>query len=382
MEKVFLIVPTLIGHGEERMATLAAEVLQKKYDVTLIVFTKQNQQYFPDCRIVDLDIPAVGGKLGKMKNVLLRAIRVRKLRSVEKPKACISFGTSASFSNVFSKGYGKTIISYRGFASVQKGLSFYVSCFLADKIFCISKDLASQLISLVPWAEKKTSVIYNRIDIEAIERLKEEVCDHSPQRPAFVTVGRLEPVKGQDHLLKAFSRVKKTIPNASLTFVGDGSLRNELALLADKLEVSDSVFFVGAKKNPFNYLTKCDICVQSSISEGFLNVLVEAFACGVPVISTDCRSGPREILSVQDNIAVDGVTLADYGILVPAFTGYGSEEPKKEEILAEAMIRMATDKQLCQSYKNVVQERAAYFSKESYFTDLDYIIGGRKSEER
>lgn len=381
MEKVFLIVPSLIGHGEERMAALAADVLQTKYDVTLIIFTKINQQYFPNCRIIDLNIPAVKGILRKTINVILRAYKVRKLRCVEMPKACISFGTSASFSNVFSKGYGKTIISYRGYASVRKGLLFYLSCFLADRIFCISKDLAKHLVYLVPWAKNKTSVIYNRIDIENINRLKNEDCDYSPQRPAFVSVGRLEPVKGQNHLLKAFSIVKKVIPSASLTIIGDGSLRNELALMADKLGISDSVFFLGAKKNPFKYLVNCDICVQSSISEGFLNVLVEALACGVPVISTDCRSGPREILSNEDNIVVDGVTLATYGILVPAFKSYDSEEPHKEKLMADAMIYMSTDMLLLQNYKNIIQERVVYFSKDRYFNDLDYIIGGKNNDK-
>lgn len=382
MQKVFLIVPTLVGHGEERMAALASEVLQSKYDVSLVVFTKQDQQYFPNCRIIDLDLPAVDGVVGKLKTMFLRAYKVKKIRTFEKPIASISFGTSANFSNIFSKGYGKTIISFRGFASVQKGLSFYISCFLADKIFCISKDLTNQLIALAPWAKKKTSVIYNRVDMDAIDQAKEEECNYDPQKPAFVSVGRLEPVKGQDHLLKSFKTVSEAIPNATLTLIGDGSIRNELGALANSLGIAEKVFFVGSKRNPFQYLAKCDACVQSSISEGFLNVLVEAFACEIPVISTDCRSGPREILSNQDDLVVDGMKMAEYGILVPPFKGYGSEEPDKEKILADAMIRLVTDKQLYQTYKNVVKERAAYFSKESYFSDLDDIIGGEDLEKR
>lgn len=376
MEKIFIIVPTLIGHGEERMAALAAEVLQKKYDVALIIFSKANQQYFPDCRIVDLNVPTVERISGKIINVFRRAYLIKKLRLKEKPSAVISLGTSANFANILSRGTGKSIISFRGYATVKKGLSFILSCAFADKIFCISRDLKKQLITILPWAEKKTSVIYNRIDMDAIDKLKNEECSFNPQKPSFVSVGRLEHVKGQDHLLRAFKIVSDKIDSATLTFIGDGTLKSELVQLADDLLISDKVFFLGAKKNPFKYMRKCDVCVQTSISEGFLNVLVEAFACDVPVISTDCRSGPREILSeTTECIRGEGIQYEKYGILVPSFEKYGSDEPQKEMLLASAMEQLVTNSDLYSKYKEIVRQRAGDFSVEAYFRDLDRIIG-------
>jgi len=373
MDTVIIVIPSLIGHGAERMAVLASGVLQSKYNVILVTFTLAEQQYTPTCKVINLDVPSKAGTVDKIINLMKRIRLLRKIRKNERPAAVISFGPSSNFVNVFSRGIGKTIISYRGFASVQKSGSLYVSCKLADKIFGISKDLVAQLTDIYPWTKEKSSVIYNRIDLTSLKEKKNEKCDYQASKPAFISVGRLEPVKGYKHLINAFKIVKETFPSASLSFVGDGSMRKALEDQAAELGLDDSVFFLGLQENPFKYLKKSDICVQTSITEGFMNVLVEACACGVPAISTDCRSGPREILSERSERCMDVIEYAEYGVLVPGFSRPDSVEPQKEELLANAMVMLASDKELYWKYKNAGEKRAEFFA-EGYFEDLVALI--------
>ncbi len=373
MDTVIIVIPSLIGHGAERMAVLASDVLQSKYNVILVTFTLEEQQYAPTCKVINLNVPSKEGMVDKILNLMKRIRLLRKIRKNERPAAVISFGPSSNFVNVFSRGIGKTIISYRGFASVQKSGSLYISCKLADKIFGISKDLVAQLTDIYPWTKEKSSVVYNRIDLNTLKKKKEEECDYLASRPAFISVGRLEPVKGYRHLINAFKIVKESLPNASLSFVGDGSMRKALENQVAQLELNDSVFFLGLQENPFKYLKKSDICVQTSITEGFMNVLVEACACGVPAISTDCRSGPREILSERGDRCMNAIEYAEYGVLVPSFISPDSTEPQKEELLANAMVELATNKELYRKYRDVVRKRAEFFA-EGYFEDLVALI--------
>ena len=373
MDTVIIVIPSLIGHGAERMAVLASDVLQSKYNVILVTFTLEEQQYTPKCKVINLDVPSKDGMVDKILNLMKRIRLLRKIRKNERPAAVISFGPSSNFVNVFSRGIGKTIISYRGFASVQKSSSLYISCKLADKIFGISKDLVAQLTDIYPWTKEKSSVVYNRIDIKSLkEKIKEE-CDYQASKPAFISVGRLEPVKGYRHLINAFKIVKETLPSASLSFVGDGSMRKALEDQVAGFGLNDSVFFLGVQENPFKYLNKSDICVQTSITEGFMNVLVEACACGVPAISTDCRSGPREILSERSERCTDNIEYAEYGVLVPGFSSPDSIEPQKEKLLADAMVELAANKELYRKYRDVADKRAEFFA-EGYFDDLVALI--------
>ena len=120
----------------------------------------------------------------------------------------------------------------------------------------------------------------------------------------IVTVGSLKAQKNHALLLRAFSRLDR--PDAQLMFVGDGAERETLLVLAHDLGVADRVIFAGFHLDPTPFYKTADLFVLSSDYEGFGNVIVEAMACGVPVVSTDCPSGPAEIL-------VNG----KYGRLVP-----------------------------------------------------------------
>lgn len=102
--------------------------------------------------------------------------------------------------------------------------------------------------------------------------------------------------------------------------VGGGYLEAELKQKVYDLGLADKVVFCGFESNPFKYVSRCDCFVLSSDVEGFPNVLIEALACGKPVISTDCSSGPRELLAPATDLhhrAINNYEIGEYGILTP-----------------------------------------------------------------
>jgi glycosyltransferase involved in cell wall biosynthesis len=138
--------------------------------------------------------------------------------------------------------------------------------------------------------------------------------------------------KGQSHLIRAFAEARNRVP-CQLAILGSEELENELNQLASELEIDSYVYFLGWQPNPFEFMARATVFVSTSLTEGFGLALLEAMACRIPVIATDCPGGQREI------IAPDGTT--ECGLLVPA----GSEAD-----LAAAIVRMLTDSKMRERY--------------------------------
>lgn len=179
----------------------------------------------------------------------------------------------------------------------------------ADAIICVSHGVREDLISYGNIPFEKTHVIHNPIVDEMCE-LDSAPADSHPwlsptQPPIILGVGRLEKQKSFDILIKAFSIVRKS-QDCRLIILGEGSLRRELEALIYSLGLDSQISMPGFSQNPRHYMRHAALVALSSDFEGFGNILVESLAVGTPVISTDCPSGPREILD-------DG----RYGFLVP-----------------------------------------------------------------
>ena len=170
----------------------------------------------------------------------------------------------------------------------------------ADAVVCVSKGVAEDFKSIIPKAKGLVHTIYCSVpSLEVIDNAEKKVensfLESNKSHPIIVSVGRLVGQKNHSMLLKAFREVLKERP-AQLVLVGDGPDRNNLEQEARILKLSDHIFFAGYQENPYPFIKKSDIFVLSSDFEGFGIVLVEALSLGVSVVSTDCRSGPREIL--------------------------------------------------------------------------------------
>jgi glycosyltransferase involved in cell wall biosynthesis len=255
---------------------------------------------------------------------------------------------------VFSDGDGLT--SWTGVSRMNSYLR-NIAFRLADVIVAVSQGVANDFERF-----SKVKVIHNGLDLEGIEKKSREEVLHpwfNETEPIVVAVGRLVSQKAFSYLLEAVKLVNKKIP-LRLLMIGDGEFKGDLKKQAEELGIRDKVDFIGVKKNPFAYMARCDLFVLSSLYEGFPNVLVEAMALGLPVISTNCPHGPSEIIE-------DGRS----GILVPV---------ENSQAIAEAMLRVLGDRGLREKLKVEAKRRVSDFSLEtmvSKYTDLFLNLSGK-----
>ena len=180
-------------------------------------------------------------------------------------------------------------------------LSISLTYFLADKIICVSKGVENDIKNYSFFnIEKKLTTIHNPIinDLPEIKLNDNRIIQ-------ILNVATLKKQKDHKTLIKAVSLLKDK-NNYHLHIVGDGPLMNDLQNYSKKLNIDNIITFHGMIVNPSSFYEKCDIFVLSSIYEGFGNVIVEALSYGMKVISTNCNSGPNEILK-------DG----KFGLLIP-----------------------------------------------------------------
>ena len=205
----------------------------------------------------------------------------------------------------------------------------------ANALTCVSSDMVEQYQNV--FRNPPHVCVYNIVDDHGSrERMKESI-DHewlkNKTQPVLIAAGRLAHWKGFDDLINAFNELIKTKP-AKLLILGDGPMRAELQAQIDALFLSEVIRIEGYVENPLKYFVHADVFVLSSHVEGMPNVLVEAMMCGCTPVSTDCPTGPRELLQK-----------GKYGYLVPvndpiamaATIEIALDNPISQALLAEAV---------------------------------------------
>ena len=191
----------------------------------------------------------------------------------------------------------------------------------ADAIVAVSQGVADDLVQVMGLPSESITTIYNPVVSPKLSMQAADSLSHpwfaGDGPPVILAVGSFKVAKDPLTLLKAFAIVRSKRP-ARLVILGDGKLYDELKRQAEKLHIARDIDMPGFVDNPYKYMARASLFVLSSIYEGLPTVIVEALACGCPVVSTDCPSGPAEILDH-----------GRYGILVPV---------KDEKALALAMI--------------------------------------------
>ncbi len=170
----------------------------------------------------------------------------------------------------------------------------------AHKIVAVSQGVADDLAQSLQINRARILTIHNPVDLRRIHDLAQDECPHpwfnDESQPVLVTVGRLNPQKDHRTLLRALQLVNQRHPTR-LIVVGEGSLGAELKAEAESLGIARQVHWAGLTDNPYAYVARAKAFVLSSAWEGLPNVLLEAFACGTPVVSTDAAGGgPAELL--------------------------------------------------------------------------------------
>ncbi len=169
----------------------------------------------------------------------------------------------------------------------------------ADFVIAVCQDVLRDFLTLIPYPKTKTTVIYNPIEVEKIRHLAQEKVSHpwfQPKKtPVILGAGRLSPQKDFFTLIRALHEIREET-SAKLLILGEGKQRKSLEKLIDDLSLRGRVALPGFTPNPWAYMAKADVFALSSRWEGLPGVLIEAMACGCPVVSTDCPGGAREIL--------------------------------------------------------------------------------------
>lgn len=227
----------------------------------------------------------------------------------------------------------------------------------ADTVTAVSGGVADDLSHKLRLPRDEIQVLFNpRIDQELLDQSKLPL-DHKwlgKGNSTLVAAGRLVTWKGHDVLLKAFQLIVSQRPEARLVVLGEGEELERLRALAVKLGVDDCVDFHGFAKNPYMYFSRAAVFVLSSYNEGLCNVLIEAMACGAPVVSTDCPHGPAEIISPD----------AD-GFLVPV----GDHLQ-----LADRVLRLLNDRVLAKKFSEAGKISAWRFSMDNIMQRYEAAI--------
>ena len=316
---VAIFLPSLAGGGAERVVLNLANYWANrgcKVDMVLVrAHGVYLEQLSPKVRVIDLNATRTLNSLfglvfylrhnrphavlSAMEHANLIAIWARIISGV---KTRVAVSVHSSLVN-----YAQPGASWLSKLLPLLAVRFYK---YANVRIAVSKGVAQELSQLTNNNSVAYAVIYNPITVaedalvQSRERLPHPWLD-STDTPVVLAAGRLSAQKDYATLLRAFALIKGK-QKAKLMILGEGENRKELVCLTKNLGIESDVCFLGHVPNPHTYMASATLFVLSSIYEGFGNVLVEAMACGTPVVSTDCPHGPSEILQG-----------GKYGALVP-----------------------------------------------------------------
>ena len=396
--KLMLISPMLHQGGFERVCVTTARLLQPYFDVTIVIFDSANIAYDVEgLSIIDIQMGVRKGKLQKILNIIRRSRKVRKLKKEMQPEIAYSFGPTANMVNAFSKtGKEKVWLGLRNYTDVEEETKMRLLVKKADLIVCCSRDI--EKFVKIKYKFNNTAVLYNLYDADTIrkeaaasdpplpfaEELKEagRLQQEPGQLRYLVSMGRDDPMKGFWHMIKAFKLVHDQIPEARLILMGAGTFQ-KYKTLAEQLKITDAIYFAGMRRDPYALLKYGEVYLLTSANEGFPNALVEAMTLSLAPVSTNCLTGPAEILVRNgDTASLDDqftekqkeketpVIYGDYGIVVPEMQKEENLDPaditEEERNLADTVIRLLQDEKLLQSYRQTAARRAGDFTYEKY----------------
>ena len=381
-KKLFVLAISLSSGGAERVISLLLKHLVHDFDVTLILLS--NNIFFEppkNLKIIFLgkpDVLVTTSPLRKLKSMAQFVYKYRAIAKKEKFDIVMSFLALPNIINGLVttklKSKPKTIISERCFPSkmyeknnfaMKIAKTFYPRFYnKTDVLFSnslhINKDLKDNFGIKIPM-----ELIYNPIEID----------DEKPHHDTYkitedfkiISVGSHTPAKNQILLLKALKHLNTEY---KLTIPGAGALTTSLTDFAKNNDLENQLILPGSVKNVKEYLLNSDCFVLASNTEGFPNVLLEAMAVGLPVISTNCLSGPLEILNDNEpiTIAKGEFYLAKYGILINV---------DDEIALSKAILFLRNNEDQRKTYCDLGFQKAQNFSLPKIYDQVKYLINNQ-----
>ena len=370
-KKVLFVTFSLSGGGAEKTLQLLLRHLDRTLYQSMLVALDTVDGYE-----LAADVPPwCLHKAGRLDFFRL-IYRLARILKQEKPDVAVGFLTYPNIVLVLAKllaGYkGRIILSEHNNPQAKIGnkrnrylrrLLIRKLYPLSDYIVCVSNGVAKALSDGFSIAGEKIQIIHNSVDIgEIAQEMSQTLPLHwylNQNIPVILMVGRLDKQKGYGDLLNAFAIVRQKRP-CRLVILGDGQDKQKLVKHAADLGIASNVAFLGFQKNPYSFMAHSTVFVLSSHWEGFGNVIIEAMACGVPVISTNCPCGPGEIITDVVNGLL--IPVGDIDTMAKAILKLLEDEAFRKR-LVQAGRRRAEDfrvEQMIAEYEKVFEQYAGW----------------------
>ena len=356
-EQLIFLIPSLAGGGAERVASTLLPYLARHFDLTLALLEDRRSYPVPtDIRVLAFS-RSLGSQAAHVIRIPYHILALARLIRKHKARVVLSFIEQANIINIMASyitGH-QAVISQRTNPRQQydgKGLLGKVISQTsarvypkADRIIAVSNGIKEIIVSDYKLDVRRIKVIPNPVDMVSVAKKSKKEPSIALPGDYLLHVGRLNvKTKAHDILLNAFKKLHSFHPDLKLILVGDGPDKEQIEAMINNLDLAESVIPAGWQENIFAFMARAKALVLCSRYEGWPNVLVEAMACGCPVIATDCQTGPREILG--DN---------KYGLLVPV------DDP---EALAHSVEKLLTDKSCRTHFQAQSRLRAQDFDLE------------------
>ena len=378
-KSISVFINSLAGGGAERVTSHLLQYLTKKNINPILVLTEVDISYAvpKNVKIYHLD-NASNSESGIIKLLKLPFLAYKYARFLKTNHITHSFSmlSRPCYINIMARWFTnhnyKLIISERNYPSIQYSGSHAqakINRFLvkwlypkADLIISNAKASANDLIDNFGTQKQRTKTIYNPIDINEINTIQKKEGFFDSNFINAVSIGRLVKEKNHTFLIDAVLPFK----NLRLYIFGEGVQRPELEKKIVKLGLENRVFLMGFENNPFQYLKTADLFLFGSLNEGFPNVLMEAMCCGLPIISTNCKSGPDEMLELE-NPKQDDIMITKYGILTPV---------NNVELMQKALKYVIKNPSFLLDCKPNLLKRIRFFEKKSILNQYYLSIFG------
>lgn len=385
MKILFLVDSLGIGGGAERITvTLGNQLYNKGHEIFYLTFFDIKDSYEFHGEYNSLR------ETKEQKNILKKFFDLiknsRYIKSFCKEKnvdIVIAVGEVANYHAVLSRllfrNNTKIILSEHTNPNiyVDQKLASNLIKFLyphADRTVCVSRDTENILKN--DYNIKNTTTIYNMMNVNegiqlSMEKIPVKFEELFKSGFKFINIGRLTEEKGQWFLIRSFRKVLDKHEDTKLIILGDGELKDDLNDFIKNMNLEKNVFLLGNQENVFPLLKNSDCFVFSSLWEGFPMTLIEAMSMELPIVSTDCKTGPRESLSpdIKLDEKIEYPHFGEYGILTKPFTQkYVFERinqvslDESEDMLADLMIKLIEYPDVKEKYENGM-ERALEFDK-------------------
>jgi len=371
--KIIIFINSLSTGGAERVVSHLLEHMKNDFEIHLALYnTAVGYNVPPEIKILDLKQKMKESGLAvflKMPMLSLRLYRYCKANGIN---TSIAFLNRPCYINALMRtlwGYKGNIIMcerthqttllehssvlYRNISRALVKFAYKRADTIVANSYTMQADLLENFKVTAP-----IQVIHNPIDYKHILAESQKTVQFKFDENVFhfISVGGFRKEKNLELLINAFY-ILKHLP-VKLLIAGNGVLEDKIRQKVADLGLKDKVAFLGFDPNPYKYMRQSDCFVLSSYVEGFPNVLLEALACGMPIVSTDCKSGPREILAPSTDIhhtAITSYENAEFGVLTPVHDVTN---------LAAAMENIYQDSELRNTYKEKATHRAETFDIE------------------